>query len=73
MPLKATSGKSNKGADNEDGNDVEAGFRDPNLVILEKYQRAILHEGCTFFQPENRLWRSQFFKNQEEIFKNCVK
>jgi hypothetical protein len=73
MRLKATSRISNKWADNEDKDDVEAGFRDPNLVTLEKYQRSILYVGHTFFQPDDRLWWSQFFKNQEEILKNCLK
>ena len=73
MPLKAASGISNIGGDNDDGDDPETGFRDPNLVSLQKYRRAILHEGYTFYQPNDRLWWSQFFQNQEEILKNRLK
>ena len=64
---------SNIGGDNEDGDDPEASFRDPNLVSLQKYQRAILHKRHTFFQPDDRLWWSQFFQNQEEILQNRLK
>jgi hypothetical protein len=49
MPLKAISGISNKWADNKDGDDVEASFRDHNSIILKNIEKSLLMRDIIFF------------------------